>query len=131
MDGITKRELRQYRDLAAEIERLQTELSALRAKTGSAPDGQPKGTEPGDVTGDTAILAVKLQEKIAARIADLIALRWRIEQAVESLADSRDRQIIYLHYVDGLTWEQVAEAMNYDLRHIYRLHGWALIKLQK
>lgn len=129
-NGITKQELRQYRDLKAEIEQLVAERAALRGKTGSAPDGQPRGTEPGDVTAETAILAEKISEKISARIAELTALRWRIELAVEGLTDSRDRRLIYLHYVDGLSWEQVAEAMDYDLRHIYRLHGWALTKLR-
>lgn len=127
---ITKYELRQYRYLKTEIEQLAAERAALRGKTGSAPDGQPKGTEPGDVTGETAIKVAAISEKISAKIAELTALRWEIETAVESIPDSRDRLLMRKRYIEGKTWELIAVEMNYTWRWTVELHGRILRDLE-
>ncbi len=36
------------------------------------------------------------------------------------------RTILTEHYIEGLTWEQVAEELSYTPRHIQRLHKKAL-----
>lgn len=48
-------------------------------------------------------------------------------QAYIAKVDHLDyRQLLELRYVDGFTWERIAEKMGYTERHVYRLHGWAL-----
>lgn len=49
-----------------------------------------------------------------------------ITKAIMSVKNDRLQLVLLLHYVNGLTWEQIAEVMSYDVRHIYRLHGIAL-----
>ena len=36
------------------------------------------------------------------------------------------RGLLELRYLNGLTWEEVAERMNYTTRNIYNLHSAAL-----
>ena len=36
------------------------------------------------------------------------------------------QELLLLHYIDGLTWEDVALAMMYSVRQIHNLHGIAL-----
>ena len=35
--------------------------------------------------------------------------------------------MLELYYIDGLTWEDVAQRMGLDVRWVYRLHGRALL----
>ena len=129
--GITKQELRQYRHLVAEIEQLKAERETLRSKTGSAPDGQPRSTEPGDVTAEAAIRCEQISRKITDRIEQSAILRDRIETAINGLTDARERRLMRLRYIDGLRWEDVADELGYEIRQVTRIHGWALAKLSK
>ena len=127
--GITKQELRQYRHLVAEIEQLKAERETLRSKTGSAPDGQPRSTEPGDVTAEAAIRCEKISRMITERIEESTALLVRIEAAINSLTDARERRLMRLRYIDGMKWEQIAIELNYEYSWVLRLHGKILAKL--
>lgn len=53
-----------------------------------------------------------------------------IERAIEKL-EPRERRLVRLHYIDGLTWEQVAVEMTYSWRQVHRIHGEALEKLKE
>jgi DNA-directed RNA polymerase specialized sigma24 family protein len=128
---VTKQDLRQYRHLVAEIEQLKAERETLRSKTGSAPDGQPRGTEPGDVTAEAAIRCEKISRMITERIEESTALLVRIEAAINNLPDARERRLMRLKYIDGLKWAQVADVMGYEIRQVTRIHGWALANMAK
>ena len=38
--------------------------------------------------------------------------------------------LLELRYLEGKTWDEIAKAMDYDLRWIYRLHGKALKEIE-
>lgn len=128
---MNKQTLRQYVRMKNEIEQLTAEREALRGKTGGVPDGLPHGTEPGDITGETAVKVAELSEIISARIAELIALRHEIERTVAALEDSRDRQLVYKRYIEGKTWELIAVEMNYTFRWVLILHDRIMKKIEK
>ena len=45
--------------------------------------------------------------------------------------DSRElRTLLSLRYLSYLTWEQIAEEMEVDVRHVYRLHKAALLEAE-
>ena len=119
----------QYRDLRREIEELTAEREAMRGRVGGVPDGLPHGTEPGDVTGETALKVVDISERISAKIAELISLRWHIEEAVNRLDNSLERRIIRKHFLEGKTWEMTAEEVNYSERQVYRIFDDIMRKL--
>lgn len=123
--------MRQYVKMKAEIEQLTAQRAALRSKSGAVPDGLPHGTEPGDVTGETALKVMELSEVISAKIAELIALRWDIEEAVNKLEDTRDRQLIRKRYIEGKTWELIAVEMNYTWRWTLELHDRIIRKIER
>lgn len=69
----------------------------------------------------------------------------RANQAVDQYTDRRDqaaaiircipraeyREVLYRYYIDGLTWQQVADQMGVGLRTVHRLHGWALVVFER
>jgi DNA-directed RNA polymerase specialized sigma24 family protein len=44
--------------------------------------------------------------------------------------EARLREVLELYYLDGYTWEQVAETMDMSDRHVKRLHGIALLRVK-
>ena len=46
------------------------------------------------------------------------------------MEEARLREVLELYYIDGFTWEQVAQRMELDVRTVYRLHGRALLMVR-
>ena len=88
-----KQTLMQYRQLCREIRELEEEKEALAA--GNLPGSWPLGLN------------------------QLIALRREIEDFIADL-QPEERRILRLYYIEGLTWEQTAERLEYSVRQINR-----------
>jgi RNA polymerase sigma factor (sigma-70 family) len=52
-----------------------------------------------------------------------------IERAIETL-EPRERQAIRMHYIDGLTWEEIGYKMYYERSQIFRIRKAAIEKLK-
>ena len=85
---------------------------------------------------------IDYKEKIKAEISELIDIRLEIENAIQSVSDSVQREILTRRYLLHQEWESrfdertgdyikgIAEEMNYSPRWIYNQHGKALKKLK-
>lgn len=71
----------------------------------------------------------ELERKITQAIDEFADIRAEIEDVLGKLEDDTLRKLMEYRYIDGLTWEQVAEKMHYSWRHTCRLHGEALAKI--
>ena len=60
------------------------------------------------------------------KVKSLLNLRHEIEQAIDSLEDTRHRLIMRLRYIDGMCWEDISEKVHYEYRWVLRLHRDAL-----
>lgn len=132
---MTKAQLRAYKNirrerdhLAQQIEELETIVYGTR---GQNLDGMPRGGSKGnnhiiDMKGDQLDT---LRRSYRAKIAELETQMVEIEQAIEPL-EPTERDLIRLHYFHGYTWEQVAVELHYTWRHVHRLHGKILERLQ-
>ena len=54
-----------------------------------------------------------------------------MDNAIEALEDERQRNVMRLYYLNGLTWEQVAERMHYSREWVCRLHRKAIKEVTK
>jgi len=72
----------------------------------------------------------ELERLYQQKLADLIEEQLRVEKAIESL-DPVERMLMRLHYLDGLTWEEVAVEISYSWRQVHRIHSRALDKLSE
>ena len=57
---------------------------------------------------------------------EFTAARKRTEELISSVPDPVQREVLTRRYIIGQRWEEIAESMNYSVRHITRLHGIAL-----
>jgi DNA-directed RNA polymerase specialized sigma subunit len=80
---------------------------------------------------DPMVLVDKLVDAEAAINADideLISLRAEAAAVFGSLPE-RDKTLMELRYLEGLTWSQVAERTGYTYRHVTKIHGKILFIL--
>ena len=75
----------------------------------------------------TADRLIELERVVNARTRELV--RWKLAaiDAIRAVEEPRLSEVLELYYIDGLTWEQVAQRMGLDVRWVYRLHGMALM----
>jgi RNA polymerase sigma factor (sigma-70 family) len=131
---MTKSQLRAYKELRRERDNLARLLAELEAVIYS-PRAQQLHGMPRNGSGaicpteNLALKRLELEAKYKETVEALTAQMAEIEDAIQVL-EPRERTIIRLHYFQGYTWEQVAVETGYTWRHVHRLHGKALEKLQ-
>ena len=131
---MTKEQLRAYRDIKLERDKLATMIedveSVLYGPRTSKLDGMPHGgSATGSVVEEAAVKHAELLERYRQKVAELSAALVEIENAIEVL-EPRERTLIRLYYAQGLTWEEVCVAMNYSWRQVHRIHAKALEALK-
>ena len=132
---MTKERLKAYRDMKKERDDLQQRVEALSAQLyrlrGQRLDGMPRGGSGENyVTEELIDTKSKLLEVLTKKKAALDAELIEIESAIKKLKP-RERLLVRLHYIDGLTWEQVAVDMTYSWSQVHRIHAKALQKLKE
>jgi DNA-directed RNA polymerase specialized sigma24 family protein len=88
------------------------------------------GNNPGSALENSVIRLSTLRDQYKQKVETIAAELDEIEKAIAEL-QPRERQLIRLYYVEGLTWEQVAVVMGYSWRQVHRIHGDALRQLEK
>ena len=107
------------------VERLRARLEAGRL---SQLTGMPRGGS-SDWT-ETADKLIELEQIVNARVREMCKVKRLAMEAIEAVEEMRYREVLELYYLDGYTWEQVAEQMEMSDRHVKRLHGKALLRIK-
>lgn len=79
---------------------------------------------------DAIVKIVDLSEEIDADVDRLVDLKVEITHAIKKVDDTECALLLELRYLCYKTWEQIAVELGYDIRHIYRLHHFALQKVE-
>lgn len=74
---------------------------------------------------------VEQEAEIDRNIDELVAVKTEINKGISQLTDGRYREILRLRYLQGMKFERIAVTMNYSLRHVFTLHGRALLKMEE
>lgn len=90
--------------------------------------GMPRGGKH-DWT-DTVDKAIDLTKDIDKEIRELCRIKRELRDTIDRVEDYRCRVLLELRYRSDYTWGQIAEAMGYELRQVYRIHGEALLKIK-
>lgn len=69
---------------------------------------------------------VDQEQAIYADLAELAQIQMDIGAAIKAVSDPRLQLLLELRYLMYKTWEEIAEILCYDARHVYRLHAEAL-----
>lgn len=131
---MTKEKLRAYRDMKRERDHLLDKIEEIEcilyAPRTQKLDGMPRGgNQDNDRVDDLITRQTELLNKYKALERDLSKAILEVEDAISSLSP-RERDLMRLYYIDGLTWEMVAVEMHYTWRHVHRIHGDALEALK-
>lgn len=106
------------------VERIRSRLESGRM---SNITGMPRGGA-ADWT-DTANALIELERRVNERVRDMCRLKRLAMDAIDQVEEARLREVLELYYLDGYTWEQVAERMGYTIRNVQYLHGLALLRI--
>ena len=74
---------------------------------------------------------VEIDSLISERADELTRTKAEILTTINQLPDSRQRMVLISYYIDGKTWEQTAVDLHYSYMHIMRIHGYALVEIEK
>lgn len=137
-----KLRFKEHNDVVIELEILRSEregILRLREALMSPPspqnDGMPRGDKPyHDSMAEGVCGLVDRTNKLDDRIKELIKINIdiieQIEDFIELLDNPCDRNIMRLRYIHRKKWEDIAEELHYDERHVRRLHD-KIINLNK
>ncbi len=116
-----KERLKQYPQLVKELEELNFRIERMEAKCEYSSVilyDMPKGTISHDYLDKLADLKM-LRERLRAKIlCEIVA----IEKFISDIEESRVRLIFRYRYIDGITWDDIGEKMDYSRIQIIRIH---------
>lgn len=104
------------------MERLRSKITSGRM---AQITGMPRGGNGSDWT-DCVTRILELEAQINSEITALCKLKREIAETIANVDDMRYRTLLELRYRSELSWDRIADEMNYDVRHVTRLHGEAL-----
>ena len=109
------------------------QLSALRdtaTKTTAVMDGEVVShTRNVHSLQDVIAKIIDMQEEINGDIDALVDLKRDIMRTIKGIENPEYQTLLELRYLCFKRWEEISVVMNYNLRHIYRLHDEALEKV--
>ena len=109
------------------------QLSALRdtaTKTTAVMDGEVVShTRNVHSLQDVIAKIIDMQEEINSDIDALVDLKRDIMRTIKRIENPEYQTLLELRYLCFKRWEEISVVMNYNLRHIYRLHDEALEKI--
>ena len=109
------------------------QLSALRdmaTKTTAVMDGEVVShTRNVHSLQDVIAKIMDMQVEINTDIDALVDLKRDIMRTIKEIENPEYQTLLELRYLCFKRWEEISVMMNYNLRHIYRLHDEALEKV--
>ena len=134
---MAKETLRKLGLLQSKIEMRKEELEyldAARYSLGGFDYGKERvqSSGPSNRVEDLSVRYMDLQRKISELVLEYVQEKERIISLIEMIDDSRFIQILDMHYIRGMTFDEMVYGENswcYSSRQTYRLHGLALSAL--
>ena len=118
------RYLSRYRRLNQRVDRLLEEQGRWREKAMRiTPVLSPV---PGGGGSGSPIEVIAIEGDINAAIDALIDLRREIQGAIDKVPDENLQLLLTYRYIDGLSFEKIAEKLHYGYQWVYKLHRKAL-----
>lgn len=124
-----KEYLRQLKTASIKIEQKKDELERLKAAAESISantESERVQTTPKDRVSEDVARIADLKEEINRDIGELLILKNKIINEIQSLDSPVYIDILYKRYVEYKTLEEIAVEMSYSYRQVLRLHGLAL-----
>lgn len=69
---------------------------------------------------------VDMQERINTEIDALVDLKAEMDIAIEQMPDVDERLLLRYRYINNISWDGIAKALNVSSRTVHRIHASAL-----
>lgn len=127
-----KEYLKRYRFISASVRSKLSQIDELRyyAQRLSPSARFDKSGNVTDKVGRTVAKIVDLERATQSDIDELVTVGENIRRAINGIDDERMRLILTMRYINGYSWEKIAETLHYEKRQVFRLHGNALQKIK-
>ena len=126
--------MRQYQRLTKKIEIAEAELEAVREARSSISvqmDGMPRGSGLADKTATLAAKLIDMESELVDLRAEAWEARRRVVATINKVPSAEQSKVLYLRYIEGMTWDGIVEAMAYSYKWVFILHGRALQEVEK
>lgn len=130
-----KEQLQELRRLDVEINNKIKELEELRQRSvgvGSFDYSKDRVvTSPsGDAMSNMVSKIIVLDEQINEMIDNYVDKKEKAKLVIKCLHNEKELRVLYLRYIIGLSWRQVAEEMDISHGYMYKLHNRALYNVE-
>ena len=118
--------------LDAEINSLIREHESVKSTLLKATDysNEPVATTKRNTSEDKLVKLADKSSEIDLKIDELVDFKITMGNHINQLEDERHRVILREHYINGLSFLEISKSLGYTERHLYRIHGDALLKFQ-
>ena len=118
--------------LDAEINSLIREHESVKSTLLKATDysNEPVATTKRNTSEDKLVKLADKSSEIDLKIDELVDFKITMGNHINQLEDERHRVILREHYINGLSFLEISKNLGYTERHLYRIHGDALLKFQ-
>lgn len=123
-----RNEVSEIKELQLRIEDLENQASGLKAISYDSVHVQ---TSPQDVMSSKIAELMDYQDKLSSKIAHLNLRRRQAQEMIDTLADTRERQVLDLYFLSDsrMSMSAVARAISYSERETYLIYQLALSHL--
>ena len=117
------------RRIRSKIEQISA-LHDLATKATSALGSDPvSGTRDPHRLQETIGKMMDLEEELNRDIDALVDLKREIMGAIKKVENTEHQTLLEMRYLSFMTWERIADDLDYSIQHIHRLHRQALEKI--
>lgn len=121
MEHITRKELNNLIALRKRVERAESMLAALRARSNpgaQALTGMPHAPGVVDKTGDFVVEIVSLEEKLAELRESLHQTEQEVARHLDSIEDECVGMALRLRFLHGMLWKEVAYTLGQPRKNL-------------
>lgn len=130
-----KEYLKQIRLLDSRIRMKKEQLDELQASIvflrGIAYDADRVQSSPEDNMSASIARLVELENEIIRDTTELSVKKNKIIGEIQQLDDAQLEKLLHMRYIQFLTFENIADEMNIDIRWVYYMHKKSLKTFQK
>ena len=131
---INKKDLYNYKKLKSEAENLKQRAEEfaedIKDLKGVIIDGMPKAnTFANDKIGNLVTKAEELWQSYLCKLDETLCLLHKIEEAINSLDDPTERQIVRMKFLQDATMQYIGDKIGYTRKQVYNILNAALDKI--
>lgn len=106
-----------YKHILDRVDELRDKLEWMTARYGP----EPRGGGGGDKMSGMVAQMEDLKDSTCKQLIEIEKKRYEAEQAI-AILPAQQATVMYLRYIEGMSWAQVAQETHYSIKHLSWIH---------